>query len=57
MSDRAKGKNHRPGTPPRAPRVYKPGRGRPAKGYDPIIKAWLPGPWKVVIVDRALIGL
>ena len=33
MSEHAKGKNHQKGALPRKPRVKKPGRNRPAKGY------------------------
>ena len=42
MSDRARGKNHPPpGTPPRVRRPFKPGRGRPAKGFDVVRNRWI----------------
>lgn len=41
MSEHPHKKNHTPpGTAPRKPRVKRPGRNRPAKGYDAKQKAW-----------------
>ena len=40
MSERAKRKNHQRGALPRKPRRRRPGRNRPAKGYDAIYHTW-----------------
>ena len=42
MSERPHKKNHMPlGTPPRKPRVLRPGRNRLAKGYDAYRNVWV----------------